>query len=65
MKNIKYNYFLICGYILAILGLLYDVFKIGYSNIRIYQVIMIIFFSISLFYKIKEVIEKKNNTDIE
>jgi uncharacterized protein with PQ loop repeat len=65
MKNKRFDYFLVCFYTIAILGFLFDVFMSGYKNIRIYQVIMIVFWSICLFYKIKEIIEKKNNTEIE
>ena len=65
MENKKFDYFLICVYAISILGFLFDVFSSGYKNIRIYQVIIIAFWSICLFYKIKEVSKKKNETKIK
>ena len=65
MENNKFDYFLICGYTIAILGFLFDVFSSGCKNIRIYQVIIIAFWSICLFYKIKEVAKKNNDPKIE
>ena len=65
MENIKYSYFLICVYILGLTGLLYEIFKSGHFNGRIYQVLMIIFWSICLFYKIRDIIKNKNSSEID
>jgi hypothetical protein len=65
MENRKLDYFLICGYLLFIIGVLYDIFKNGYSNDRIYQVILIVFFGISLIYKIKKVAKRKKEARID
>jgi hypothetical protein len=44
------------------MGTLIDIYTVGYKNARIFEIISIVFFSILLFYKIKEVVTKKDNT---
>ena len=65
MENRKFDYFSIGGFIILIIGVLREIFIAGYSNVRVYQVLMIIFFSISLIYKIKDVMKKNKNDGID
>ena len=65
MENRKFDYFLICGYTMGILVFLFEGLKNGYKNIRIYQILMIVFWSICLFYKIKEVIKRNSDNGID
>jgi hypothetical protein len=61
MKKINYDYLLICAYTILILFFIQEIFKAGFSNIRIYQVLMLLFWSVILFFKIKTTV--KNNKE--
>ena len=54
------NTLLIFLYLVCIIGSLIDIYNVGYKNVRIFEVISIVFFSILLFYKLREVIINKN-----
>ena len=54
------NTLLLFLYLVCITGSLIDIYNVGYKNARIFQVISIVFFSILLFYKLREVIKNKN-----
>lgn len=50
-------------YALCIIGLLIEIFKSGYTNVRIYQIALILCFSWLLFNKIKELIKDNKTGD--
>jgi hypothetical protein len=58
------NKIIIFLYALCIIGLLIEIFKSGFTNVRVYKIVLILCFSWLLFNKIKELI-KDNNTEIK
>jgi hypothetical protein len=58
------NKIIIFLYALLFIGLLIEIFKSGFTNVRVYQIVLILCFSWILFNKIKELI-KDNNTEIK
>ncbi|MEI7509388.1 MAG: hypothetical protein WCJ62_07975 [Flavobacterium sp.] len=56
------NTLLIFLYSVCIIGTLIDIYSVGFKNARIFEIISMAFFGILLFYKIKEVVTKKDTT---